>query len=78
MQPADARTEEERKNWETITARVNAFLAQGTPPDEVGEMVLAGVKANRLYIHTDRIMARAIEALAKALLDAMPPARSGS
>jgi len=74
-QPAEARTEEERKSWEAIIARANTFLAQGTPPDEVGEMVLAGVKANRLYIHTDRIMARAIEARAKALLDAMPPAR---
>jgi NAD(P)-dependent dehydrogenase (short-subunit alcohol dehydrogenase family) len=74
-QPAETRTEEERKSWEAIVARANTFLAQGTPPDEVGEMVLAAVKANRLYIHTDRIMARAIEARAKALLDAMPPAR---
>jgi hypothetical protein len=38
-------------------------------------MVLAAIKENRLYIHTDRIMAGAIAARAKALLDAMPPAK---
>jgi hypothetical protein len=47
----------------------------GADPNEVGEMVLAAVKTNRLYIHTDRMMAGLIEARAKALLDAMPPAK---
>jgi hypothetical protein len=37
-------------------------------------MVLAGVKANRLYILTDRIVEKLIEARTKALLDALPPA----
>ena len=33
------------------------------------------VKANRFYIHNDRIMVEMIEARTKALLDAMPPAK---
>jgi hypothetical protein len=35
-------------------------------------MVLAGVKANRLYILTDRVIGDLITARTKALLDAMP------
>ena len=61
--------------WEDAITRTNAFLAAGTDPNEVGEMVLAAVKTDRLYIHTGRIMAGLIEARAKALLDAMPPAK---
>jgi len=38
-------------------------------------MVLAAVKADRLYIYTDRIVAGLIEARAKALLDAIPPVK---
>lgn len=49
------------------------YLKKGTHPDRVGEMVLDAVRANRLYIHTDRVMCDRIEARAKALLDAMPP-----
>jgi NAD(P)-dependent dehydrogenase (short-subunit alcohol dehydrogenase family) len=60
---------------ETVLAQVNAFLAAGADPNQVGEMVLAAVTANRLYIHTDRIMVEAIESRTKALLDAMPPAK---
>ncbi len=41
-------------------------------PDAVGEMVLAAVRENRLYVHTDRMMYAAIQARTKALLDAMP------
>jgi NAD(P)-dependent dehydrogenase (short-subunit alcohol dehydrogenase family) len=65
---------DEAKTWETITERVTAYLATGVAPDQVGEMVLAGVKANRLYILTDRIVEKRIEARTKALLDALPPA----
>jgi NAD(P)-dependent dehydrogenase (short-subunit alcohol dehydrogenase family) len=65
---------EEGKTWEAITERVTAYLAAGVAPDRVGEMVLAGVKANRLYIITDRIIEKFIEARMKALLDALPPA----
>ena len=61
-QPPTQVTAEEAKIFETAIAQANAFLAAGVDPDEVGEMVLAAVKANRLYIHTDRIMAGLIEA----------------
>jgi NAD(P)-dependent dehydrogenase (short-subunit alcohol dehydrogenase family) len=72
-QPA-ARNAEESKTWEAVTEQVTARLAHGVAPDEVGEMVLAGVKANRPYILTDRVMEKWIEARTKALLDALPPA----
>ena len=49
------------------------ILQGGTPPDDVGRMVLAGVKENRLYIHTDRIMEALIGQRTRELLDAMPP-----
>jgi NAD(P)-dependent dehydrogenase (short-subunit alcohol dehydrogenase family) len=73
--PTSTAPVEETKMWEAAITRANAFLAAGADPDEVGEMVLAAVKTDRLYIHTDRIMAGLIEARAKALLDAMPPAK---
>jgi hypothetical protein len=41
-------------------------------PDDVGRMVLAGVKENRLYILTDRVIVDQITARTKTLLDAMP------
>jgi NAD(P)-dependent dehydrogenase (short-subunit alcohol dehydrogenase family) len=74
-QPPTQVTAEEAKVFETIIKQVNAVLAAGVDPDEVGEMVLAAVKANRLYIHTDRVMAGLIEARTRMLLDAMPPAK---
>jgi short-subunit dehydrogenase len=74
-QPPTSTTADEAKASETVIAQVNAFLATGADPAEVGEMVLAAIKENRLYIHTDRMTAGLIEARAKALLDAMPPAK---
>jgi NAD(P)-dependent dehydrogenase (short-subunit alcohol dehydrogenase family) len=74
-QPPTQVTAEEAKVFEASITQANAFLAAGVDPDEVGEMVLAAVKANRLYIHTDRVMAGLIESRAKMLLDAMPPAK---
>ena len=71
-QPA-ALNAEEAKTWEAITDQVTAMLARGVTPDEVGEMVLAAVKENRLYVHTDRVMEKYIIARTKALLDALPP-----
>ncbi|HYL60418.1 MAG TPA: SDR family NAD(P)-dependent oxidoreductase [Candidatus Acidoferrales bacterium] len=65
---------EEGKSWEAITERITGYLATGVAPDRVGEMVLAGVKANRLYIITDRIIEKFVEARMKAILDALPPA----
>jgi NAD(P)-dependent dehydrogenase (short-subunit alcohol dehydrogenase family) len=72
--PPSSATAEETKTWEAALTQAKAFLAAGTDPNEVGEMVLAAVKADRLYIHTDRIVAGLIEARAKALLEAIPPA----
>jgi NAD(P)-dependent dehydrogenase (short-subunit alcohol dehydrogenase family) len=60
---------------EAAEARMRAMtnqLARGVSPDAVGEMVLAAVRENRLYEHTDRVMYAAIEARTRALLDAMP------
>ena len=54
------------------SGRMTNAIATGVPPDAVGRMVLDAVQANRLYIHTDRIMIRPIEARTAALLAAMP------
>lgn len=67
-------TDEQRKHREERIAFMTEVLKQGVSPERVGEMVLEAVLANRLYIHTDRIMAPAIEARAEALLKAMPDA----
>jgi NAD(P)-dependent dehydrogenase (short-subunit alcohol dehydrogenase family) len=75
VQPAErAPSEEERKLVAQRLALATRILQAGVSPDTVGEMVLDAVVGNRLYIHTDRIMAYAIEARAKALLAAMPEA----
>ena len=52
--------------------RMTEWLARGVQPDEVGRMVLAAVRENRLYIHTDRAVYALIEARTRALLEAMP------
>ena len=54
-------------------AAATRMLEQGVSPDAVGELVLAAVRAGRLFIHTDRMVLPMIEARTKALLDAMPP-----
>ena len=59
---------------EAMVAAVDAFLGGGVAPDAVGEMVLRGVLDNALYIHTDRIVEAPLQARARALLDALPPA----
>ncbi|WP_439814933.1 SDR family NAD(P)-dependent oxidoreductase [Zavarzinia sp. CC-PAN008] len=56
-----------------VEARLDAttaWLQQGVPSDRVGEMVLDAVRANRLFIHTDRIVADLLEARHQALLAA--------
>jgi NAD(P)-dependent dehydrogenase (short-subunit alcohol dehydrogenase family) len=65
-------SQEERERRAEGLALATRVLKQGVSPDRVGEMVLEAVLADRLYIHTDRIMAPLIEARARALLDAMP------
>jgi len=73
-QPAanESLTDSERAFRAERVDAMTRVLQQGVSPDRVGEMVLAAVLGNRLYIHTDRIMAPLIEARARALLDAMP------
>lgn len=72
LRPRVAMTPEEMEMSDRRLALVSAYLAKGVAPDEVGRMVLAAVKANRLYILTDRIIRDFITARTKALLDAMP------
>jgi len=67
-------TEAQRAVIQERLARTKKFLDGGVQPDAVGDMVLAAVKGNQLYIHTDRMVAPMIEARTKALLDAMPQA----
>jgi NAD(P)-dependent dehydrogenase (short-subunit alcohol dehydrogenase family) len=73
-QPSSPLSAEETKIRDASLAQANAFLAAGVDPNQVGEMVLAAVKTDRLYIHTDRLVAGLIEARTKALLDALPKA----
>jgi NAD(P)-dependent dehydrogenase (short-subunit alcohol dehydrogenase family) len=46
--------------------------AKGTPPDAVGHMVVDGIKADALYIHTDRAVENAVLKRARRIVDAMP------
>lgn len=71
--PREGVTPEERQRERELAAMADQILQAGTPPDDVGRMVLAGVKENRLYIHTDRLMEPLIEQRTRELLDAMPP-----
>lgn len=71
--PRIGMTPEEIEMSDKVMAQATAWLAKGVAPDEVGRMVLAAVKANRLYILTDRIVGDFITARTKAVLDAMPP-----
>ncbi|WTW92286.1 SDR family oxidoreductase [Streptomycetaceae bacterium NBC_01309] len=45
----------------------------GLPPDTIGTMVVEGIKAELLHIVSDRTMAAALAARAKALFSALPP-----
>ena len=59
-----------------VSARLNAIsqtLQQGTSIDKVGELVLAAIAGNHLYIHTDRLVEEFVKARAKAIVDALPP-----
>lgn len=48
------------------------FLAQGTPPDAVGEMVVKAIEAERLYVYTDTMMENFIRQRMNDLLAALP------
>ncbi|MFI7638301.1 SDR family NAD(P)-dependent oxidoreductase [Nonomuraea sp. NPDC049400] len=54
-------------------ARDALFERFGLPPDVVGEQVFQAVRENRLYVHTDRMLAGPIEQRSRVLLEAMPP-----
>jgi NAD(P)-dependent dehydrogenase (short-subunit alcohol dehydrogenase family) len=71
--PREGITPDERQRERERAALADRILQGGTPPDDVGRMVLAGVKENRLYIHTDRMMEALIGQRTRELLDAMPP-----
>jgi NAD(P)-dependent dehydrogenase (short-subunit alcohol dehydrogenase family) len=57
-------------------AVIESWLTAGTatPPDAVGEMVLDAMRAGRLHIYTDDIMAEPIKRRTQQLLDALPSA----
>ncbi len=68
----DGLASEAREAAAKRSGEMTNWLANGVPPDVVGQMVLDAVLANRLYVHTDRVMYAAIEARTRALLEAMP------
>ena len=74
VQPRLKRTvsEEQRAKAVTKHQEMKNYLATGTPPDAVGDMVRDAILGNRLYIHTDRSSVEPIKARTQALLDAIP------
>lgn len=63
-------TPEQRERFE----RTSTWLKEkGTSPDAVGHMVVDGIKANALYIHTDRVLENAVMKRAERIVAAMPP-----
>lgn len=53
--------------------KTNTWLkTKGTAPDAVGHMVVDGIKANALYIHTDRVLEHAVRKRAERIVAAMP------
>jgi NADP-dependent 3-hydroxy acid dehydrogenase YdfG len=67
-----AMTPGQRSDAFARNAARTALLANGAPPDAVGDMVLDAIEHDRLYVHTDRIAADAIAARGAAMLAAMP------
>jgi NAD(P)-dependent dehydrogenase (short-subunit alcohol dehydrogenase family) len=67
-----ALSQDEQSAAQSRSGRLTDWLANGVQPDAVGMMVLDAIVANRLYVHTDRVMYKHIEARTKALLEAMP------
>src|SRR5690606_1283705 len=54
-----------------VNADKQSHLATGTSIDEVGELVLAGMRANQLYIYTDDEIGPHLERRHKVLMDAL-------
>lgn len=72
LQPDFEQSDAERKARKDASVQTAAWLEAGVTPDDVGKMVLDGIRNDRIYVHTDRIMEEAIKNRCKALLDAMP------
>ncbi|AEG50913.1 Estradiol 17-beta-dehydrogenase [Sphingobium chlorophenolicum L-1] len=53
-------------------AQMSNVLEKAIQPDEVGRRVLAAIRANQFYIHTDRVMLQALEDRHREIVDAMP------
>lgn len=60
----------ERDGWWNRKEAVLNII--GLPPEEIGEMVVAAVRKNQLYVHTDRSIADAIATRGQQILDALP------
>ncbi|HEX6339775.1 SDR family oxidoreductase [Umezawaea sp.] len=56
----------------SVREAVEAYLAGGTDIDSVGEMVVAGMEAGALWIHTDDAVRPYLEARMAALLESIP------
>lgn len=69
-----AMSEEQRAAVFAKNEVAKAMLANAIAPDAVGEMVLAAIRENRLFCHTDRGAEAKIVTRAAAMLAAMPPA----
>jgi short-subunit dehydrogenase len=50
----------------------NQYLQQGVSPDAVGELVLAAMMANQLYVHTTAEVRPMLAARHQAIMDALP------
>lgn len=70
-----AMSAEQRRKAFARNELMKNFLANGTQPDVVGDMVRDAIRENRLFVHTDRSGIEMIKKRSKALLDAMPPLR---
>lgn len=57
---------------DVVEAGTAALKAHGRDIDDVGALVVEGVRENRLYIPTDRLAAAAVSRRAEELLAAMP------
>ncbi|PZG22080.1 SDR family NAD(P)-dependent oxidoreductase [Nonomuraea aridisoli] len=67
----------DRERLAELAGTGDAALARyGRDIDTVGEMVVDGVREDRLYIPTDRLAADALAQRTQALLEAMPTGRS--
>ena len=55
-------------------ARSHEWLAAGTPPNVVGQMVLDAITAERLHILTDEMIADMVAQRSQRILDALPSA----